>query len=233
MRLVSDILDRTDDVLDGYGLRWFAGDAFAEGALRGIAMGLVISDNGKYAVMSHVAGAEPSTATWTSKLPELARRLQMDIKVSGIRAPMMREALAQAKKARLAVSLRHHGRDADEARTAISAYAPRCFKLSIPTDKIRDLIGPGRKKMIIEATGVKIDVHDGTVHIFATGGAQRDAALQMVRDVTASAEIGKTYLGKVVRLANSAHSSNFSRHRRLAAHQRNFRTSSCATSATN
>ena len=90
------------------------------------------------------------------------------------------------------------------ARTQISAYAPRLFKLSIPTDKIRDLIGPGGKKIksIIEATGVKIDVHeDGTVHIFATSGSGGDAALQMVRDVTASAEIGKTYLGKVVRLA--------------------------------
>src|SRR5260370_17352891 len=91
-----------------------------------------------------------------------------------------------------------------EARTVISAYAPRLFKLSIPTDKIRDLIGPGGKKIksIIEATGVKIDVHeDGTVHIFATSGSGGDAALQMVRDVTASAEIGKTYLGKVFRLA--------------------------------
>src|SRR5262249_60246796 len=77
-------------------------------------------------------------------------------------------------------------------------------KLTIPTDKIRDLIGPGGKKIksIIEATGVKIDVmEDGTVHIFSTSGAGGDAALAMVREVTASAEIGKTYLGKVVRLA--------------------------------
>src|SRR5260370_6955442 len=90
-----------------------------------------------------------------------------------------------------------------ESRSAISAYAPRLFKLKIPQDKIRDLIGPGGKKIrsIIEATGVKIDVlEDGTVHIFSTSGAGGDAALQMVRDVTASAEIGKTYLGKVVRL---------------------------------
>jgi polyribonucleotide nucleotidyltransferase len=76
--------------------------------------------------------------------------------------------------------------------------------LTIPTDKIRDLIGPGGKKIrsIIEATGVKIDVmDDGKVHIFAHSGSAGDSALQMVRDVTASAEIGKTYLGKVVRLA--------------------------------
>ena len=76
--------------------------------------------------------------------------------------------------------------------------------MQIPTDKIRDLIGPGGKKIrsIIEATGVKIDVmDDGKVHVFANNGTAADQALQMIRDVTASAEIGKTYLGKVVRLA--------------------------------
>src|SRR5437667_1174004 len=129
--------------------------------------------------------------------------MQRYIKVTGIGIPMMREALSQAKKARLEI-LDMMDAKLSEARTTISAYAPRLFKLSIPTDKIRDLIGPGGKKIksIIEATGVKIDVHeDGTVHIFATSGSGGDAALQMVRDVTASAEIGKTYLGKVVRLA--------------------------------
>ena len=76
--------------------------------------------------------------------------------------------------------------------------------LSIPTDKIRDLIGPGGKKIrsIIEATGVKIDVmDDGKVHVFANNGTAAEAALKMIRDVTATAEIGKTYLGTVVRIA--------------------------------
>ena len=76
--------------------------------------------------------------------------------------------------------------------------------LSIPTDKIRDLIGPGGKKIrsIIEATGVKIDVmDDGKVHVFASNGKSAEDALKMIRDVTATAEIGKTYLGKVVRIA--------------------------------
>ena len=116
---------------------------------------------------------------------------------------MMREALAQAKKARLQI-LDTMESTLGAHRESISAYAPRLYKLSIPTDKIRDLIGPGGKKIksIIEQTGVKIDVmEDGTVHIFSTSGAGGDQALQMVRDVTASAEMGKTYLGKVVRLA--------------------------------
>ena len=76
--------------------------------------------------------------------------------------------------------------------------------LSIPTDKIRDLIGPGGKKIrsIIEATGVKIDVmDDGKVHVFANNGTAAEDALKMIRDVTATAEIGKTYLGTVVRIA--------------------------------
>jgi polyribonucleotide nucleotidyltransferase len=100
-------------------------------------------------------------------------------------------------------------------RGTMSEYAPRLFMLTIPTDKIRDLIGPGGKKIrgIIEATGVKIDVmDDGKVHVFAADGGSADAALQMIRDVTAAAEIGKTYLGKVVRLAD------------FGAHQRNRRT---------
>jgi polyribonucleotide nucleotidyltransferase len=77
--------------------------------------------------------------------------------------------------------------------------------LTIPTDKIRDLLGPGGKKIrsIIEATGVKIDVmDDGKVHVFAGNGKAAEDALKMIRDVTATAEIGKTYLGKVVRIAD-------------------------------
>src|SRR5260370_16764947 len=85
--------------------------------------------------------------------------LQMDIKVLGISIGMMREALAQAKKARLEI-LDTMDKTLTEGRTSISTYAPRLYKLHIPTDKIRDLIGPGGKKIksIIEATGVKIDV---------------------------------------------------------------------------
>src|SRR5260370_13873725 len=98
--------------------------------------------------------------------------LQMDIKVLGISIPMMREALAQAKKARLEI-LDTMDKALSEARTEISAYAPRLYKLHIPTDKIRDLIGPGGKKIrsIIDATGVEVDVpEDGTVHPLSTSG---------------------------------------------------------------
>jgi len=210
MRLVSDILESNGSssmaTVCGGSLAMMDAGVPLKSPCAGIAMGLVVGDNGKYAVMTDIAGAEDHYGDMDFKVAGTragVTALQMDIKVSGISIPMMREALAQAKKARLEI-LDIMDATLNSARTVISAYAPRLFKLSIPTDKIRDLIGPGGKKIksIIEATGVKIDVHeDGTVHIFATSGSGGDAALQMVRDVTASAEIGKTYLGKVVRLA--------------------------------
>jgi polyribonucleotide nucleotidyltransferase len=210
MRLVSDILESNGSssmaTVCGGSLAMMDAGVPLKSPCAGIAMGLVAGENGKYAVMTDIAGAEDHYGDMDFKVAGTRTgitALQMDIKVGGISIPMMREALAQAKKARLEI-LDIMDATLSEARTTISAYAPRLFKLSIPTDKIRDLIGPGGKKIksIIEATGVKIDVHeDGTVHIFATSGSGGDAALQMVRDVTASAEIGKTYLGKVVRLA--------------------------------
>ena len=210
MRLVSDILESNGSssmaTVCGGSLAMMDAGVPLKSPCAGIAMGLVVGENGKYAVMTDIAGAEDHYGDMDFKVAGTRTgitALQMDIKVGGISIPMMREAVAQAKKARLEILDIMDG-TLSEARTAISAYAPRLFKLSIPTDKIRDLIGPGGKKIksIIEATGVKIDVHeDGTVHIFATSGSGGDAALQMVRDVTASAEIGKTYLGKVVRLA--------------------------------
>src|ERR1700731_1962153 len=210
MRLVSDILESNGSssmaTVCGGSLALMDAGVPMRAACAGIAMGLVVGDNSKYSILTDIAGAEDHYGDMDFKVAGTRAgitALQMDIKVLNVTIPMMREALAQAKKARLQI-LDTMEKTLSESRTAISAYAPRLFKLKIPQDKIRDLIGPGGKKIrsIIEATGVKIDVlEDGTVHIFSTSGAGGDAALQMVRDVTASAEIGKTYLGKVVRLA--------------------------------
>ena len=90
-----------------------------------------------------------------------------------------------------------------ESRKEMSQYAPRIYTLTIPTDKIRELIGPGGKmiRSIVDETGVKIDVEDdGTVNIFAADGVSAQKAIQRVTDIAAVAEVGKTYLGKVVRL---------------------------------
>jgi polyribonucleotide nucleotidyltransferase len=210
MRLVSDILESNGSssmaTVCGGSLALMDAGVPLKAPCAGIAMGLVVGDKNKYSILTDIAGAEDHYGDMDFKVAgtrEGITALQMDIKVLNITIAMMREALAQAKKARLEI-LDTMEKTLSTHHAEISAYAPRLFKLKIPQDKIRDLIGPGGKKIksIIEATGVKIDVlEDGTVHIFSTSGAGGDAALQMVRDVTASAEIGKTYLGKVVRLA--------------------------------
>src|SRR5947209_14436802 len=211
VRLVSDILESNGSssmaTVCGASLAMMDAGVPIKAACAGIAMGLVVGDHGKYAILTDIAGAEDHYGDMDFKVAGTRagiNALQMDIKVTGIGIGMIREALAQAKKARLEI-LDVMDRTLAAPRSSISSYAPRLYKLNIPTDKIRDLIGPGGKKIksIIEATGVKIDVlEDGTVHIFSTSGAGGDAALQMVREVTASAEVGKTYLGKVVRLAD-------------------------------
>jgi polyribonucleotide nucleotidyltransferase len=210
MRLVSDIMESNGSssmaTVCGGSLALMDAGVPMKASCAGIAMGLVVGDGHKYSILTDIAGAEDHYGDMDFKVAGTRAgitALQMDIKVEGISIGMMREALAQAKKARLEI-LDTMDKTLSEARTSISAFAPRLYKLHIPTDKIRDLIGPGGKKIksIIEATGVKIDVlEDGTVHIFSTSGAGGDVALQMVREVTASAEVGKTYLGKVVRLA--------------------------------
>jgi polyribonucleotide nucleotidyltransferase len=210
MRLVSDILESNGSssmaTVCGGSLALMDAGVPIKSACAGIAMGLVVGDDGKYAILTDIAGAEDHYGDMDFKVAGTRSgitALQMDIKVGGIGIGMMREALAQAQRARLQI-LDTMDQTLASPRAAISAYAPRLYSLNIPVDKIRDLIGPGGKKIrsIIEATGVKIDVmDDGRVHIFATDGSAGDAALQMVRDVTATAEIGKTYLGKVVRLA--------------------------------
>jgi polyribonucleotide nucleotidyltransferase len=210
MRLVSDILESNGSssmaTVCGGSLALMDAGVPIKSPCAGIAMGLVVGDNNKYSILTDIAGAEDHYGDMDFKVAGTRAgitALQMDIKVLNVTIPMMREALAQAKKARLEI-LDIMEKTLSTHNAQISAYAPRLYKLQIPTDKIRDLIGPGGKKIksIIEATGVKIDVmEDGTVHIFSTSGSGGDQALQMVRDVTASAEIGKTYLGKVVRLA--------------------------------
>jgi polyribonucleotide nucleotidyltransferase len=210
MRVVSDILESNGSssmaTVCGASLAMMDAGVPMKAPCAGIAMGLVVGDDGTYSILTDIAGAEDHYGDMDFKVAgtrEGITALQMDIKVTSISIPMMREALAQAKRARLQILDIMEG-TLSTNRDNISLYAPRLYKLSIPTDKIRDLIGPGGKKIrsIIEQTGVKIDVlEDGTVHIFSTSGAGGDHALQLVREVTASAEIGKTYLGKVVRLA--------------------------------
>jgi polyribonucleotide nucleotidyltransferase len=129
--------------------------------------------------------------------------LQMDIKVMGITSQIMREAMEQAKRGRMFI-LEKMEEVIAGGREQISTFAPRIYTLQIPVDKIRDLIGPGGKmiRSIIDQTGVKIDVDDtGKVNVASNDGPSAQKAIQMINDLTAVPEVGKTYLGKVVRLA--------------------------------
>jgi polyribonucleotide nucleotidyltransferase len=210
MRLVSDILESNGSssmaTVCGGSLALMDAGVPLRSACAGIAMGLVIEGDNT-AVLTDIAGAEDHYGDMDFKVAGTRAgitALQMDIKVGGVSVGVMRQALEQARKARLEI-LDIMDRTLTEHRGTMSPYAPRLFQLTIPTDKIRDLIGPGGKKIrsIIEATGVKIDVmDDGKVHVFASDGGSAESALRMIREVTATAEVGKTYLGKVVRLAD-------------------------------
>jgi polyribonucleotide nucleotidyltransferase len=210
MRLVSDIMESNGSssmaTVCGGSLSLMDAGVPIAAACAGIAMGLVIEGE-KHAILTDIAGAEDHYGDMDFKVAGTRSgitALQMDIKVGGISVALMRQALEQARRARLQI-LDIMDQAIATARPKMSVFAPRLYQLQIPTDKIRDLIGPGGKKIrsIIEATGVKIDVmDDGKVHVFASGGTAADQALQMIREVTASAELGKTYLGKVVRLAD-------------------------------
>ncbi len=209
MRLVSDIMESNGSssmaTVCGGSLSLMDAGVPITAACAGIAMGLVVEGE-KHAILTDIAGAEDHYGDMDFKVAGTRTgitALQMDIKVGGISVGLMRQALEQARRARLHI-LDIMDQTISSARDKMSVYAPRLHQLQIPTDKIRDLIGPGGKKIrsIIEATGVKIDVmDDGKVHVFANSGPSAEAALQMIRDITASAEINKTYLGKVVRLA--------------------------------
>jgi polyribonucleotide nucleotidyltransferase len=209
MRVVSEILESNGSssmaTVCGASLSLMDAGVPLKSPCAGIAMGLVVEGE-KYAILTDIAGAEDHYGDMDFKVAGTRQgitALQMDIKVVGVSIAMMREALAQARKARLEI-LDIMDPTISTGRTEISTYAPHLYMLQIPTDKIRDLIGPGGKKIrsIIEATGVKIDVmDDGKVHVFANNGTAAEAALKMIRDITATAEIGKTYLGTVVRIA--------------------------------
>ena len=160
------------------------------------------------AVLTDIAGAEDHYGDMDFKVAGTRAgitALQMDIKVGGISVPLMRQALEQARKARIEI-LDIMDATLTTQRGTMSGIcaAPLHAHHSHGQDSRSDRSGRQEdSRRIIEATGVKIDVmDDGKVHVFAADGGSADAALQMIRDVTATAEIGKTYLGKVVRLAD-------------------------------
>jgi polyribonucleotide nucleotidyltransferase len=209
LRVVSDILESNGSssmaTVCGASLALMQAGIPLKGAVAGVAMGLV-KDGDNYAILSDIAGAEDHYGDMDFKVAGTRNgitALQMDIKIMGITPQIMREALEQARLGRLwlldTMDATLAGPSAEK-----SQFAPRIHTIQIPTDKIRDLIGPGGKiiRGIIDATGVKIDVDDtGRVNVASSDADGLARAIQMISDITAVPEIGKIYLGKVVRIA--------------------------------
>jgi polyribonucleotide nucleotidyltransferase len=210
MRVVSDTLESNGSssmaAVCGGTLALMDAGVPITSPVAGIAMGLV-KEGDAYAVLTDIAGAEDHYGDMDFKVAgtkDGITALQMDIKVPNVTHAILKEALEQARRARLHI-LEKMIAVISTPREVLSPYAPRIFTLQIPTDKIRELIGPGGKVIrgIVEATGCKIDVEDdGSVKIFSSDGAAADRCIQMVTDICAVAEVGKTYLGKVVRIVD-------------------------------
>jgi len=210
MRVVSDILESNGSSsmasVCGATLSLMDAGVPIKAPVAGVAMGLV-KEGDDYAILTDIAGAEDHYGDMDFKVAGTRQgitALQMDIKIPGITGQIMREALEQARRGRLFI-LDKMQEALPESRSAVSKFAPRIHTLQIPVDKIRDLIGPGGKVIrgIVEQTGVKIDVEDsGKVNVASSDEAAMSKALQIIGDITASPEVGKTYLGKVVRLAD-------------------------------
>jgi len=210
LRVVSDILESNGSssmaTVCGASLALMDAGVPLGAAVGGVAMGLV-KEGAKYAVLTDIAGAEDHYGDMDFKVAgtrDGITALQMDIKVPNISAAIMREALDQARRGRLYI-LDKMQEALAAPRAEMSQYAPRIYTMNIAQDKIRDVIGPGGKVIrgIIEQTGVKIDVaDDGTIHIASADEASAAKAIRIISDITAVAEVGKTYLGKVVRLVD-------------------------------
>ena len=210
IRLVSDILESNGSssmaTVCGGTLALMDAGVPIKAPVAGVAMGLV-KQGDKYVILTDIAGSEDHYGDMDFKVAgskEGVTALQMDIKIAGITPQIMTEALAQAKSARLHV-LGKMLETLSESRTQISEYAPRIYTLQINRQKIGELIGPGGKVIrgIIEQTGAKIDVEDdGKVNVASADEESARKALKMIKDLLAEAELGKTYLGKVVRLAD-------------------------------
>ncbi len=209
MRVVSDILESNGSSsmasVCGASLALYDAGIPLKGAVAGIAMGLVKEDD-DYAILTDIAGAEDHYGDMDFKVAGTRKgitALQMDIKIGGLTREILQQAMEQARRGRLFL-LDKMDAELSGPRQERSQYAPRIETVQIPTDKIRDLIGKGGATIrgIVEQTGAKIDVDDtGRVSVASSDADGLKRALAMISDLTAVPEVGKVYLGKVVRIA--------------------------------
>ena len=176
-------------------------------AVAGIAMGLITSEDGHYAVLTDIEGTEDNYGDMDFKVAgttEGITGLQMDTKIKGLSAEIIEKTFQQAKEARLYI-LGVMNETIGESRSELSLYAPRVYKINIPTEKIGSVIGPGGKtiRSIIEETKATIDIDDtGTVLIGSNDEAAARKAIEIIQSMTRDVEVGTVYTGKVTRILN-------------------------------
>ncbi len=210
IRIVSDILESNGSSsmasICGGSLALMDAGVPMRAAVAGVAMGLIKEDD-RFVVLTDIAGAEDHHGDMDFKVAGSRAGitgLQMDIKIGGITPEIMRQALDQAHRGRLHILDRMESALSSHRQT-ISPFAPRILTIHINKEKIRDVIGQGGKtiRSIVERTGCKIEVHDdGRVDIASTDESAAQRAIEIIRELTAEAELGKTYLGRVVRVVN-------------------------------
>jgi len=211
IRLVSEVLSSNGSTsmasVCGSTLSLMDAGVPIKAPVAGIAMGLVMGEDGNYKVLTDIAGIEDALGDMDFKVAGTAEgitALQMDIKVKGISLEIMKEALAQAREARLYV-LEKMRETISESRGELSPYAPRMYRIQIPAEKIGTVIGPGGRviRSIIEETKCTIDVEDdGTVNVGSTSEEMANRAIEIIKGLTKDVEVGTIYTGKVTRLLN-------------------------------
>ncbi len=172
----------------------------------GVAMGLIREEN-EFSVLTDLQGLEDALGDMDFKVAgttEGVTAIQMDIKIAGINRAILEQALKQAHDGRMFI-LEKMLEAIPTVRPDLSPYAPRVITMMINPEKIRDVIGPGGKviKKIVEDTGVKIDIEDdGRVMIMSNDGEASQRAIKAIEDIVAEVEVGRTYMGKVVRITD-------------------------------
>ncbi|NBZ89560.1 polyribonucleotide nucleotidyltransferase [Stagnihabitans tardus] len=217
VRLVSEITESNGSssmaTVCGSALAMLDAGVPLKAAVAGVAMGLILEDDGKWAVLTDILGDEDHLGDMDFKVAGTATgitTMQMDIKVAGITPEIMAQALAQAKDGRLHILGEMAKSITGPAK--FSAYAPKIETMTIPTDKIREVIGSGGKviREIVETSGAKVDINDdGTIKIASSDAAAIKRAYDMIYSIVAEPEEGHIYTGKVVKLVDFGAFVNF------------------------
>jgi polyribonucleotide nucleotidyltransferase len=217
IRLVSEITESNGSssmaTVCGSSLAMMDASVPMKKPVSGIAMGLILEPDG-YVVLSDILGDEDHLGDMDFKVAGTAEgitSLQMDIKIAGITEEIMKKALAQARDGRIHI-LGEMAKAISGAREELSEYAPKIETITIPTDKIREVIGTGGKviREIVATTGAKVDINDeGIVKVSASDAAKIKAAMDWIKSITQEPEVGQIYDGKVVKLVDFGAFVNF------------------------